>query len=112
MRHAKNELICRGFWRYELELTADCTKTQSNIVQGMIFGLWHYFGIPSGWTGVVLTTVYGWTMGFLSDWNVPNNAPTTTGLVLPIVTHSMADYYIFTVIARENKHMRSTAKNL
>jgi Type II CAAX prenyl endopeptidase Rce1-like len=96
------ELICRGFWRYELELTARCTKSQSNILQGMIFGVWHYSGIPSGWIGVLLTTVYGWAMGFLSDWNVNNDTTATSGLLLPIITHSIADYYIFTVLARQN----------
>jgi membrane protease YdiL (CAAX protease family) len=96
------EFTCRGFWRHELELTAHCTKVQSNIVQGIIFGLWHYFGIPSGWTGVALTTVYGWVMGYLSDWTVTDETSTTTGLLLPIITHSIADYYIFAVLARQN----------
>jgi membrane protease YdiL (CAAX protease family) len=104
------EFACRGFWRYELELTANCTKLQSNMVQGIIFGLWHYFGIPGGWTGVALTTVYGWIMGYLSDWTLTDDeATTTTGLIIPIITHSIADYYIFTVLARQNWTTKKTS---
>ena len=101
------ECTFRGFWRHELELTAGCNKFQSNLLQGVIFGLWHYFGISNGWTGVALTTLYGWIMGYLSDWNVAQHASfdgsgrTSTGLLLPIITHSVADFYIFTVLARQ-----------
>jgi Type II CAAX prenyl endopeptidase Rce1-like len=102
------ECTSRGFWRHELELTAGCSKVQSNILHGMIFGLWHYFGIPNGWTGVALTTLYGWVMGYLSDWNITvrtsfdGSGIISTGLLLPIITHSIADYYIFTVLARQS----------
>jgi hypothetical protein len=96
------EFTCRGFWRYEFETTTSCTKFQSNIVQGMIFGLWHYFGIPNGWMGVILTTIYGWIMGYLSDLNVAGTDRTTgvSCLFFPIIAHSIADYYIFTVLSR------------
>ena len=101
------ECTSRGFWRHELELTAGCTKCESNFIQAVIFGLWHYFGIPNGWTGVALTTLYGWIMGYLSDWTVTQNTSNdgsghfSTGLLFPIITHSIADYYIFTVLARQ-----------
>lgn len=101
------ECTSRGFWRHELEVTAGCTKFQSNLLQGTIFGIWHYFGIPNGWTGVGLTTLYGWIMGYLSDWIIATHAvldgseQISTGLLFPILTHSIADYYIFTVMARQ-----------
>jgi membrane protease YdiL (CAAX protease family) len=106
------EYTCRGFWRSELEYTACCTKFQSNLIQGIIFGIWHYFGIPNGWTGVILTTIYGWIMGYLSDWTVTGDITSnksdsiSTGLLLPIVTHSIADYYIFTVLARQQNRLK------
>ena len=101
------ECTSRGFWRNELERTAGCSKFQSNLLQGVIFGLWHYFGIPNGWAGVALTTVFGWIMGFLSDWTITTRASLdgsghmSTGLLFPILTHSIIDYYIFTVLARQ-----------
>jgi Type II CAAX prenyl endopeptidase Rce1-like len=101
------ECTSRGFWRNELERTAGCSKFQSNLLQGVIFGLWHYFGIPNGWAGVALTTVFGWIMGFLSDWtsitraSLDGSGLMSTGLLFPILTHSIIDYYIFTVLARQ-----------
>jgi membrane protease YdiL (CAAX protease family) len=101
------ECTSRGFWRREFELTARCTRFQSNLLQGIIFGLWHYFGIPNGWYGVALTTVFGWIMGYLSDWTIANTwvsnelHPVTTGLSIPIIVHSIIDFFIFTVLARQ-----------
>jgi len=91
------ECTSRGFWRREFELTAHLTGAawHSNLAQAVVFGAWHYHGIPSGLTGVALTTVYGLLMGWLADWQP------ATGLLLPILTHSIADYYIFAVIARQ-----------
>jgi membrane protease YdiL (CAAX protease family) len=67
----------------------------SNIWQAAIFGIWHYHGIPSGLPGVALTFVYGLVMGLLMDYG--------GGLLLPILAHSIADYFIFVVIARQQQ---------
>ena len=67
-------------------------RQHANLSQALVFGLWHYHGIPSGWTGVGLTFVYGYIMGLLYQYG--------DGLFLPIVAHTIADYYIFTIIAR------------
>jgi len=92
------ECTARGFWRHEMECTAKLMLSwQSNAAQAIVFGAWHYYGIPSGWTGVALTTVYGGIMGYLADLQP------STGLWLPILAHSIADYYIFAVIARQKK---------
>jgi membrane protease YdiL (CAAX protease family) len=84
------EVASRGFWRAEFQ--KHLSVNAANVVQSIIFGLWHYHGIPSGWTGVALTTVYGLFMGGLQDYS--------GGLLLPIMAHSIADYFIFAVIAR------------
>ncbi|KAL3924338.1 MAG: hypothetical protein SGILL_001105 [Bacillariaceae sp.] len=65
-----------------------------NLAQSLIFGIWHYYGIPSGWSGVALTFVYGFVMGMLME-HVNEG-----GLFLPIVAHAIADFYIFTCISR------------
>jgi Type II CAAX prenyl endopeptidase Rce1-like len=104
------ECTSRGFWRREFELTAHLSSTRSNIAQAVIFGAWHYHGIPSGWTGVALTTVYGWILGscyLANDWNTPSTTTTSTGLLMPVVTHSIADYYIFTVLARKQQQAKT-----
>ena len=115
---ACEECTARGFWRHEFEwclvhahasaattlattTTTGTTLRWSNLAQALIFGAWHYHGIPSGWTGVVLTTIYGGIMGFLADLHP------SMGLLLPIVAHSIADYYIFAVIARQPKVKKS-----
>ena len=67
-------------------------ESSSNFAQAVVFGLAHYHGIPSGWTGVALTLVYGGIMGAMADMG--------QGLLYPIVAHAVADYYIFATIAR------------
>lgn len=65
-----------------------------NLAQATIFGVWHYYGIPSGIPGVALTFVYGWLMGVLMV-EVGDG-----GLCLPIIAHAIADYYLFSSVAR------------
>jgi membrane protease YdiL (CAAX protease family) len=91
------ECSSRGFWRRELEHTAGLSAQSSNICQAIMFGAWHYFGVPSGWTGVALTSVYGWIMGTAADYSKE------LGLTIPILMHSIADYYIFAVLARRKQ---------
>jgi len=88
------EVSSRGFWRNEFSRTG-LNEWQSNFAQATIFGIWHYHGIPSGFVGVGLTFLYGLIMGFLADYG--------HGLLLPIMTHSIADYYIFVIIARKQQ---------
>jgi membrane protease YdiL (CAAX protease family) len=95
------EIMSRGLWRLEFarSVGADAAPPmsliQSNIWQAAIFGIWHYHGIPSGLPGVALTFVYGLVMGLLMDYG--------GGLLLPILAHSIADYFIFVVIARQQQ---------
>ena len=63
-----------------------------NILQAASFGVGHWDGVPSGPTGVCLTFVYGLLMGILHEW--------FGGLAMPVLAHTVADYFIFAVIVR------------
>ena len=91
------EVTSRGFWRAEYQKYT--TITNANLLQAVMFGIWHYHGIPSGYTGVGLTFVYGSIMGLLQDYF-------GGGLLLPILAHTLADYFIFSVIARQDKQQQ------
>jgi membrane protease YdiL (CAAX protease family) len=91
------EVMSRGVWRLEFERSVHppMSSTGTNILQALVFGIWHYYGIPSGVAGVVLTFGYGLIMGLLMDYG--------KGLLLPILAHSIADYFIFAIIARQKQ---------
>ena len=59
-------------------------------VQGVSFGALHWAGFPSGWSGVVLATLYGVMLGWLRH--------ATGGLAAPIVAHILADLTIFLLV--------------
>jgi membrane protease YdiL (CAAX protease family) len=90
------EIAARFFWMAEFQ-TCLSTPLQANLAQAIVFGIWHFHGIPSGWTGVGLTFFYGAIMGFLFQHG--------EGLFLPIVAHGIADYFIFGIIARRELQM-------
>jgi membrane protease YdiL (CAAX protease family) len=100
------EIISRGLWRLEFArsfgVDTPMSLIESNIWQAAIFGIWHYHGIPSGLPGVALTFVYGLVMGLLMDYG--------QGLLLPILAHSIADYFIFAIIARQQQTEGSDSK--
>jgi membrane protease YdiL (CAAX protease family) len=104
---ACEEVTSRGLWRMEFQRcsrihghrdhyhpTQSAMRLHSNLYQAIVFGIWHYHGIPNGLVGVALTFVYGLAMGYMADYQ--------HGLLLPIVTHAIADYFIFATIARNN----------
>jgi membrane protease YdiL (CAAX protease family) len=101
------EIMSRGLWRLEFArsvgVDAPMSLIHSNILQAAIFGIWHYHGIPSGLPGVALTFVYGLVMGLLMDYG--------DGLLLPILAHSIADYFIFVVIARQKQKEAGSGKS-
>ena len=94
------EVSSRVLWRSAFALALSDSENQkstqlySNLGQAGVFGIWHYYGIPSGWTGVGLTFVYGFLMGWLADLD-------DNSLWLPLAAHTLADYYIFAIIARK-----------
>lgn len=59
----------------------------ANFVQSLAFGALHYYGIPSGFAGVALTTVYGFVMGALGLY--------ADTLAFPVLLHVLADFIIF-----------------
>ena len=93
---AAEEVAARGLQRAEFEalwtMSNGTTPSVSNLAQAAVFGVAHYHGIPSGWTGVGLTFVYGLIMGLIADAG--------GGLLYAIAAHTVADYFIFATIAR------------
>lgn len=87
------EGVSRGFFMFELRQRGQLSPHMANLVQAAAFGLWHYHGIPSGIAGVGLTFIYGGLMGLLHSFG--------GGMLLPIIAHSIADYFIFVFIARQ-----------
>lgn len=86
------EVVSRGFFYHEFRMSAQLSSDIANVAQALAFGIWHYNGIPSGFSGVGLTFVYGLIMGVLKNYG--------GGLLLPIIAHTVADYFIFAVIVR------------
>jgi hypothetical protein len=94
------EITSRWFWRREFSTYLGQSIHHSNLAQAAVFGIWHYHGIPSGWMGVGLTFVYGYIMGLLQDHG-------EGGLLLPVIAHTIADYYIFAIIARQKQDTKT-----
>mmetsp|Transcript_39567 Transcript_39567/g.80726 ORF Transcript_39567/g.80726 Transcript_39567/m.80726 type:complete len:281 (+) Transcript_39567:38-880(+) len=93
------ELVSRGFFFHLFLTDGHLSKNSANLLQAAAFGVWHYHGVPSGMSGVFLTFIYGWLMGELMLHG--------NGLYLPILAHSIADYFIFTVVLRqESSHLQ------
>lgn len=101
------EIECRALNRAEFQSilvgSASTTTMFSNLLQATVFGLSHYHGIPSGWTGVVLCFVYGLLMGLLANAG--------GGLLYPVATHTVADYFIFSQIARQRLFSNNNNNN-
>jgi membrane protease YdiL (CAAX protease family) len=54
------------------------------------FGLGHYFGMPMGITGVILTFIGGWVMG--------KAMVETRGMGWPLILHTASDFTIYMVV--------------
>jgi len=85
------EFGTRGLFLFELQRDAGLDPNWANFIQAFSFGAQHWEGIPSGWTGVGLTTIYGFIMGLLTQYG---------GLSAAVLVHGVADYYIFVYVAR------------
>ena len=112
------EITSRFLYMYEFTQCSKNTTSSSdnarahrgygNVLQATIFGISHYHGIPSGMTGVMLTFVYGLIMGYLYQYNMGDSSNSGDydgggALFLPILVHTIADYYIFAIIARRKE---------
>jgi len=90
---AGQEMIWRGLFLHELLASGAFGAGACNVLQAVSFGAVHWHGIPSGWSGMGLTFVYGWFMGWL--------VLTLRGMGLALLVHWCADFFIYTVIARK-----------
>ena len=70
--------------------TGNPLREATLIVQAVIFGVAHWWGVPNGVVGVILAIIYGLMMGAVRY--------VTGGLLLPIAVHIFADLVIFTLI--------------
>ena len=61
------------------------------VLQAIVFGSAHYFGVPGGLSGVLLASCYGLSVGLLRK--------TSKGLLWPVLVHSIVDGGIFQILA-------------
>ncbi len=83
------EVIYRGILFGGLLHLFDNVRTVI-IIQAVIFGSIHYWGVPNGILGVVMAFIYGLFLGAIR-----NHAK---GLLMPIVIHIFADITIFLIL--------------
>lgn len=88
-----NALLEEIVWRGIMQtwLATIVAPLAANVIQAILFGLSHFYGVPSGWTGVALATGYALLLGGLR-WK-------SGGLLAPIVAHIAADLVIFAILA-------------
>src|SRR5690606_38950079 len=65
-------------------------KGASLILVAAWFGIGHYFGVPTGITGVILTTIAGWVFA--------KSMVETRGMTCPLFMHFISDFTIYVVI--------------
>ncbi len=63
------------------------------VLTASVFGASHWFGFPSGWSGVVLAGIYGLMLSVLRH--------VSRGLLLPWVAHVLADVTIITILVAQ-----------
>jgi membrane protease YdiL (CAAX protease family) len=88
-----NAAIEESVYRGILMQGLDAALGASNIpviLQAISFGLVHLNGVPGGWCGIVMATVYGLMLGLLRR--------RAQGMLAPFVAHVFADVVIFTML--------------
>jgi membrane protease YdiL (CAAX protease family) len=65
-------------------------KGASLILLASWFGMGHYFGVPSGVTGVILVAIGGWVFA--------KSMVETRGMVWPLFMHFVSDFTVYMVI--------------
>lgn len=84
------EFSFRGILMSGLENTLN-NQTTAILLQATPFGLIHYIsGFPNGATGVSLTLIYGILLGYIRS--------RSRGMAAPVVTHTVADLVIFSIL--------------
>jgi len=82
------EMLFRGILLDALE--SQIGPLWALLVQGVVFGVAHMHGVPSGVTGVIMAAIYGCWLGLLRQW--------TRGLLAPYLAHVCADATIFVLL--------------
>ncbi|MEW6755249.1 MAG: CPBP family intramembrane glutamic endopeptidase, partial [Candidatus Latescibacterota bacterium] len=60
-------------------------------VQAAAFGSIHFIGVPNGWLGVIMATLYGVMLGLIRRCS--------QGMLAPFATHVVADVVIYAILA-------------
>ena len=60
------------------------------LVTSILFGIGHYYGHPSGLSGIVLASVGGWLLGL--------SMLGTKGIAAPSLIHGLQDVLIFAAV--------------
>ncbi|MEM9400770.1 MAG: CPBP family intramembrane glutamic endopeptidase [Verrucomicrobiota bacterium] len=79
------EFLLKGFTWSSLSLVC-ASPVKINLIQSFLFGLVHYQGFPSGLSGVILASIYGYMLGILRQ--------RSDGMGELILTHFVADMII------------------
>ena len=87
---AIEESIYRGIVMNALEAVLG-RGLLSLVIQSLSFGMVHLYGIPSGWIGVAMASVYGFMLGLVQRHS--------EGLLAPFSTHVAADLIVFVMVA-------------
>ncbi len=88
-----NAMIEESMYRGILMQVLDSVLGAGNlsiIIQAIAFGLVHIKGIPEGWVGVGLATIYGLMVGFIRRC--------AQGMLAPFIAHVFADVVIFSIL--------------
>lgn len=86
---AAEELVYNGVAQRSMHL--HLRPVVAVVLTACVFGASHWFGFPSGWSGVVLAGVYGFLLSVLRH--------VSGGLLLPWVAHVLADVTIVAILA-------------
>jgi membrane protease YdiL (CAAX protease family) len=88
---AAEELVYRGVLLAALEATLGASAW-AIVLQAIAFGTMHAHGVPRGFTGIGLTTIYGLMMGGLRR--------RARGMLAPWLAHAAADVIIGSILLR------------
>jgi membrane protease YdiL (CAAX protease family) len=69
-------------------------KATSLLLVAAWFGLAHYFGVPTGLTGVIVTGIAGWVFA--------KSMVETRGMGWALILHTVGDFTIYTVMLLAN----------
>jgi membrane protease YdiL (CAAX protease family) len=83
------ESVYRGFLWAELD-AAFRGRWVAPVISSLVFGLIHLEGVPGGYIGVVMATLYGFALAALR-WR-------SGGLATPVAAHVLADLVIFSLV--------------